>query len=789
MHKVFFLFFALMACLYISCATTEPIEVREIEDPVLPKSLDSAMDLKDQIFVLKKASEKGPLHEQALMDILALLEAELREQSSPGSREALEQWGKALGLSRGLLSDLAFAGWNRNFRKSLGSAKITVDQYAELVLTKLKVSGLQSYVNLNRWGEAGDVSLALKRRNLEILQTLESEVVQFREPSPWDMLRQAKMDPLLKQNAKRFCLAPDKKSLWAQWEKTLPGPIYAYWQAQAKLACAGSSFEERAKSCQKAADLLSSEKKYGNQWLQSVYDLIAIYRATGDRESLASSYRQLVKVWRVASIDPQVMQIRAEDLFARHVDDLLWASRAQALVGKYDVTVEYAQEALEILEEIFVKFPALNKARLVTMANLKAETLHLMASRVAIEQGDLAMAREYNAKAMKIDQISDEWRVRLRWSEGLYLYMAGSLKEAAGVWEALLPDVLEDSSIRPQVLFWLARIHTTLDQKEIAESWAAMLEREFPWSFYATVAFGLAGVNRESKYVEDFFAGFQDQSKRFHESIGLELGDWQSVDAQIRIALIRLQGSLAIKRLDFSRMLSAELSSGLTKKDPKQQMQDLWIYTSRLQYASGLMGDAVATTSRLAQKSPSFWREHPEQFFAFFPRPFLELFNEASSRHGVSASLLLGIARQESTFNPSARSPAGALGIAQIMPETARLLIEPSQTRDSGDLTSLLLDPQANLGLSSKLLGSLSEKYPQSLAAVVAAYNAGEYAVDAWQKRRSSEDQLVWIELIPFSETKSYVRNVWRNMYVYERIASLRQEPIAYQDARRLFPD
>jgi soluble lytic murein transglycosylase len=133
-------------------------------------------------------------------------------------------------------------------------------------------------------------------------------------------------------------------------------------------------------------------------------------------------------------------------------------------------------------------------------------------------------------------------------------------------------------------------------------------------------------------------------------------------------------------------------------------------------------------------------------------------------------ALVYAIARQESLFNTEAVSPAGALGLMQLMPGTARETartygLEYSQPRLTGD-------PAYNAALGSAHLGELIAEFGEAYALVFAAYNAGRSRVYQWLDRfgdpRTGEvDPVDWVEMIPFSETRNYVQRVMEGVQVY----------------------
>lgn len=132
--------------------------------------------------------------------------------------------------------------------------------------------------------------------------------------------------------------------------------------------------------------------------------------------------------------------------------------------------------------------------------------------------------------------------------------------------------------------------------------------------------------------------------------------------------------------------------------------------------------------------------------------------------------VILGLSRQESEFNASAYSRAGARGIMQLMPATAK--ITANKEGLPYKRSALLSDPHYNMVIGSAHLSHLLERFDGSWPMVFAAYNAGARRVDEWVERygdprSSAVDPVDWIEQIPFSETRNYVQRVLENTQIY----------------------
>jgi soluble lytic murein transglycosylase len=123
------------------------------------------------------------------------------------------------------------------------------------------------------------------------------------------------------------------------------------------------------------------------------------------------------------------------------------------------------------------------------------------------------------------------------------------------------------------------------------------------------------------------------------------------------------------------------------------------------------------------------------------------------------------VMRQESSFDPDAVSPAHAVGLMQILPETARSVASsiPLAYDDSR-----LPVPDTNIALGTRYLRDLRGRLGDQLALAVAAYNGGEDAIQRWLGRAPGMDLDVFVERIPFPETRAYVARVMGNFARYE---------------------
>ncbi|UTF60950.1 transglycosylase SLT domain-containing protein [Gilvimarinus sp. DA14] len=149
-----------------------------------------------------------------------------------------------------------------------------------------------------------------------------------------------------------------------------------------------------------------------------------------------------------------------------------------------------------------------------------------------------------------------------------------------------------------------------------------------------------------------------------------------------------------------------------------------------------------------------------------FPIAYREHVDITAKETAIAPHLLYAIARQESAFTPDARSSAGALGLMQLLPSTAKQTAHRSGMSFS---TYDLLKPETNIALGGRYLGQLLNEFNGNRILAAAAYNAGPNRVKKWLNKDQAT-QLpfdIWIETIPYRETRGYVQNVLAYSVIY----------------------
>ncbi len=152
---------------------------------------------------------------------------------------------------------------------------------------------------------------------------------------------------------------------------------------------------------------------------------------------------------------------------------------------------------------------------------------------------------------------------------------------------------------------------------------------------------------------------------------------------------------------------------------------------------------------------------------ALFPYHYENEIKVASEEEKLDPYFVMALIRQESAFNPEARSPTDALGLMQVMPSLAKRIAAAKKLTYSKN--SELFEPMLNIKIGTRELNERLKDFKGSSILASASYNAGVDVVKSWLKTRHRADPIEFIEDIPYEETRSYVRLIIRNEIFYQR--------------------
>ncbi len=185
-----------------------------------------------------------------------------------------------------------------------------------------------------------------------------------------------------------------------------------------------------------------------------------------------------------------------------------------------------------------------------------------------------------------------------------------------------------------------------------------------------------------------------------------------------------------------------------------------------------IQGEPVAALTALRRAYPDYGQMLPEEgtrevWDVFYPLRWWPNIREEAKRHNIDPYLIAGLIRQETVFDPNARSRANALGLMQLLPYVGR---DVARKTGNGAITSNdLFNPVLNIQLGTAYVKELMSGFNR-FEYVAAAYNGGPTRVRRWIREFPATDIEEWVESIPLSETRLYVQGVYRNARQYERL-------------------
>ncbi|MGB7946572.1 MAG: transglycosylase SLT domain-containing protein [Candidatus Binatia bacterium] len=335
--------------------------------------------------------------------------------------------------------------------------------------------------------------------------------------------------------------------------------------------------------------------------------------------------------------------------------------------------------------------------------------------------------------------VYDDAALRLAW---LY-YRGGEWERASEMFQNLATHA-KDGSLRNMGLYWQARTAEKLDDTESALRLYRQIADGSEESYYQVLAIRALGR-----------AGFPVEEIKLSSPPAAAAEAPPTKDPRIMYHLSRARELSAIS---LYRMAVAELNEidRLSRKDAQIHSLLMQEYFKNQAYGRSLS---------LANQLPS---SRSERNLYRFPLAYWDMIQQKAQEQELDPYLVLALIRQESLFDSRARSPATALGLMQLLPSTAgrvaRQIGVPPPSNEQ------LFEPEVNLMLGIQYLKDLLKRYSNNWYKAIAAYNAGEGAVDRWEREILTDDEEEFVERIPYLETRAYVKLVMRNHRIYSRL-------------------
>ncbi len=300
--------------------------------------------------------------------------------------------------------------------------------------------------------------------------------------------------------------------------------------------------------------------------------------------------------------------------------------------------------------------------------------------------------------------------------------------------------------------YWLGRVEERLGDREAGAMRYEQVIAGAPLTFYMVLAYNrLAAIDKQR--AEQLIAKLAPRNirgkARFSQSL---LEDFPRLAAGVELHRL---GLVSLARREFDALLA----------EPNLPPDVYWLTAALLRKAGCFHQGREAA----AKADKSWARRYPTgrdfvQWELAFPLAYEEEVNRAASQSGVEAALILAVMREESGFNPDVESWANAIGLMQLILPTARSMGRALGIRAN---RRTLRRPDVNIQLGTAYLAYLAEMFENHPVLVVAGYNAGEGAAGKWAKARPGDDIDIFIEEIPYDQTRGYTKRVIGTLATY----------------------
>ena len=582
-------------------------------------------------------------------------------------------------------------------------------------------------------------------------------------------------------------------------------PWGAYWELAARLPTASSAEVDAYLQCYAGT---YQEDRLRNDWLLQLGqtgDMAAFaryypaYRMRDDRDvhcyaaqaapelglSGAESLALLRQGWLARRDSSAACQQAAGTLLARRVMDgaEVWRKARQVAESSRAAAIRATATIVAVADAAAAaRVPAAlgEPAAWLAEESNNSELAVLALARLAASNPERAAELLQNGWAQRLDAAQRDWAWGVIGKQAALNLDAAAVRHYAQV--SQLQNLPQDQ------LEWLARAAMRAGDwaqaQRAIQTLPAEVQREPVWSYW--LARSLQAGQRQP-------AQRADAARQLLSSIAGNYGFYE------QLALEELQGNIGLppvpEALTSQEQAQARANAGLQRAlyakslGLASEANREWNYTTSLHQPGGMNDRDLLAAAAIACQQQWWDRcintsERTKAAIDMqqrFPMPYRDTITSYSEQVGLDAAWVYGLIRQESRFVSNARSGAGAAGLMQVMPGTARLVARKlGMARVPGGV-------QGNVQLGTAYLAMLQQEFDGSLVLTSAGYNAGPGRPRRWREGTVLEGA-IWAENIPFNETRDYVKKVLANSVNYALLLERGQAQSLYRRLGQVTP-
>ena len=300
-----------------------------------------------------------------------------------------------------------------------------------------------------------------------------------------------------------------------------------------------------------------------------------------------------------------------------------------------------------------------------------------------------------------------------------------------------------DKKSAPAAMYWLAKSYVKKKNNMEANSYFNKVYNKYPDTYYAYLA--AMRLNKvENPYEINNKVKLPQKPVYINLPIlhaNLPINSYKKIDELLQIG-------------DFKIFEYSDFDNEIIKS---------WVA-----YYEGNLTKASVTAEKVLDKEPVKPTFYDDIYKLIYPIGYAEIINEkADASSKINPYLLISIIRKESRFNQNAVSSAGALGLMQLMPDTASFIASKNGVKYS---KNDLFNPEYNINLGVKYYNYIKTNHHSSDLYTLASYNGGHNSVSAWINKINTDDPEEFVERIQYPETKDYIKQIYINYWVYNSI-------------------
>jgi soluble lytic murein transglycosylase len=334
------------------------------------------------------------------------------------------------------------------------------------------------------------------------------------------------------------------------------------------------------------------------------------------------------------------------------------------------------------------------------------------------------------------------------WNLGWTYLLAGKSDDALRTFDRYIAQY-PDGDWKTNSLFWSAKLYDRAGDTARRDAKAAQIVAEYPFSYY-------------SYRVKELWPSVRNTP-------AASTNAFPDVAAQLAtVNEPRFTTVDELLELDLARSAAREMKLLAAKYEDNPAVAFLLADV----YVRG--GEPFKANGVLQRRFRNFVRHGgtniPQRFWEIlYPLPYFDAIRAEAEKRGLDPYLIASLIRQETGFEPSTVSNAGAVGLMQIMPAEAPQIASAAGITENIKREQLF-DPATNIAIGAAEYAQKLARMRNNPILAIAAYNAGEQAVGAWLESTPADDIDRFVEAIPYAETRLYVKTVSRNRFEYRRI-------------------